>query len=106
MNRLILGLAVFASVATALPALANAQPVDAREASQQHRIVQGVRSGELTPRETHRLERREAALHVREAVMRSRHGGRLTYRERVRLNHSENRLSRAIYRAKHNMQVD
>jgi hypothetical protein len=109
MNRLILSLAAIASVATAMPAFtaaAYAQPVAHRQAVQQARIAQGVNSGALTPRETRRLEAREGRLQRREAVMRARHGGRLTLRDRRVLVRHENRLSHAIYRAKHNARID
>lgn len=104
MNRLIMGLAAFATLATAMPAFtaaANAQPVDQREAAQQARIAQGVRSGALAPRQTARLEHREARLQHQEARMRARHDGRLTHHDRRVLARHENRLSHAIYRAKH-----
>jgi len=108
MNRLILSLAAIASVATALPAFtaaANAQPVTHREAVQQSRIAQGVRTGALTPRETARLEHREARLQRREVAMRVRDGGRLTHHDRRVLARHENHISHAIYRAKHNARV-
>jgi Ni/Co efflux regulator RcnB len=109
MNRLILGLAAFATVATAMPAFtasASAQPVDRREATQQHRILQGARSGALTPHETQRLEHREGNVQRRESIMRARDGGRLTHRDRRVLARRENRISHAIYRKKHNVRVD
>jgi hypothetical protein len=106
MNRLILGLAAFASVAAAMPAVASAQDVGARQADQQARIQQGVRSGALTPHETGRLERGEARLAYRKDAMRARDDGRLTHHDRVALNREENRLSRHISRAKHNARVD
>jgi hypothetical protein len=105
MNRLILGLAAFATVATAMPAFtaaAFAQPVEQRQATQQARIAEGVRSGALTPHQTARLEHREARLQHQEARMRARHGGVLTHHDRRVLARHENHLSRAIYRAKHN----
>jgi hypothetical protein len=106
MNRLILNLAAFASVAAALPAVASAQDIGAREANQQARIHQGVRSGALTPHETRRLERGEARLAYRKDMMRARDDGRLTRHDRVALNRQENRLSHRIYRLKHNARVD
>jgi Ni/Co efflux regulator RcnB len=106
MNRLILSLAAFASVAAALPSVASAQDVGARQTNQQARIQQGVRSGELTGRETRHLERGEARLAYRKDMMRARDGGRLTGHDRVALNRQENRLSRHIFRAKHNGRVE
>ncbi len=104
MKSLILGLAAAASLAVALPAAA--QGVDAREHNQATRIEQGVRSGSLTPRETNRLERKEARLHRMEARVRFRHHGRLTPQARHRLQRVENRDSHLIYRLKHNRKAD
>ena len=103
MKTLILSLAAAASLAAALPAAA--QPVDAREHNQTARIEQGQRSGALTPRETARLETREARLHRVEARVRFRHSGRLTPHARRVLVRMENRDSHAIYRLKHNHRV-
>jgi hypothetical protein len=41
--------------------------VDRREARQQKRIEQGVKSGELTPKEARRLEAQQAKIQVDEA---------------------------------------
>ena len=106
MNRLILCLVAFASVAATLPCAASAQDVGARQANQQSRIEQGVRSGELTGRATRHIKRGDARLAYRKDVMRARDGGRLSGGDRVALNRQENRLSRHIYRAKHNARVD
>ena len=100
MKSLILGLAAAASLAAALPAAA--QGVGPREYRQEHRIHQGVRSGELTSREAWRLQHREGRLHRVEARDRSMHHGHLSWRERHRLQRMENRDSRAIWRLKHN----
>lgn len=96
-------------VATALLALAStvgmatsAQTINQRRADQQGRIAQGIRSGQLTPRETHRLEGREMSINRQERAMRRADYGRLTRRDRAVLNHRLNRTSRAIYRNKHN----
>ncbi len=109
MNRLILGLAGFASLAAAMPAFAtsaHAQPVGQREVNQQGRIQQGVRSGQLTPGETRYMETREARLNYRIDRLRARNDGHLSGRNRSVLQRQANRDSRAIYRAKHNSRVD
>ncbi len=74
------------------------------EVSPQARIGEGVESGQLTPRETARLERKEAR--VRSEIRRDRaaNGGTLTPAEKARINRQENRLSRQIYRQKHDAQ--
>jgi hypothetical protein len=104
MKHLVLGLAGLATLAVAMPAFA--QPVEHREVRQQERILQGARSGALTPGETRRLEAREDRLRQREAVMRARDAGHLTHRDRRVLARMENRDSRAIERLKHNRRFD
>lgn len=74
-----------------------------RAENQQDRIAQGVKSGELTPRETARLERREAGLNHR--VREMREDGKLTSRERRRIERQQDRLSRGIHRQKHDGQT-
>ena len=76
--------------------------VDRREARQQLRIQQGVRSGELSPGEAARL--RAGERHIRRAEWRAKSDGVVTPRARVRLNRALNRESRRIYRLKHNAQ--
>ena len=82
-----------------------AQPlprIDRLERSEQKRIRQGIRSGELTPREIRRLEREQARIRVEEAQAKS--DGTVTRQERRRLVRGLNRASRDIYRLKHNRQ--
>ena len=76
--------------------------INQRRENQQDRIAQGVRSGQLTARETAHLERREASIGREEHRMRAADGGRLTHGDRIALNHRLNHTSRAIYRDKHN----
>lgn len=76
--------------------------VNHRQHNQQHRIWQGVRSGELTGQEFHRLQVEQRVIRHKERVFRS--DGQLTGRERVNLHRSLNRSSRDIYRQKHDGQ--
>ncbi len=74
-----------------------------RQRRQTIRIGQGVESGELTRREAYRLN------HARKSLNHSiRHdridGGGLTKHERVKTHHRQDRLSRQIYRQKHDAQ--
>ncbi len=93
-------------VATALLALstsvAMAQNINHRKDHQQDRIAQGVRSGQLTARETGNLEGREASINREEHAMRRADNGRLTHADRAALTRRQNRVSRSIYRDKHN----
>jgi hypothetical protein len=74
--------------------------IDRREHSQQRRIVGGVRSGELTARETLRLERGE--WDIRRDEREAKEDGHVTARERAGLQRELNHESRLIHRAKHN----
>jgi hypothetical protein len=80
----------------------HAATINQRRELQQHRIAQGVRSGQLTGRETRHLERRETSMGREERHMRAADRGHLTRPDRIALNHRLNRTSRAIYRDKHN----
>jgi hypothetical protein len=74
-----------------------------RQARQQQRIAQGIESGQLTARETARLERKETRLN-REIRRDRADGGGLSAQERTKINRQQNRLSRQIYREKHDRQ--
>ena len=95
---------VAAALTLALAAPALAAEVDRREERQQDRIAQGVRSGELTPRETARLERKEARIDRQIKTERAANGGKLTPAERRQVNREQDRMSRRIYRQKHDAQ--
>ena len=75
--------------------------INQRKENQQDRIAQGVKSGELTPAETARLEHQEAGINKEEAGMRAQDNGKLTKQDRKLLNHQQNVESKRIYRAKH-----
>lgn len=94
-------------LATALPAFARDHGprdpgVNARQYNQQQRIGQGVRSGQLTPRETVRLEREQARIRAEERRYKS--DGVLTRAERADLQHDLNVANRHIYNEKHDAQ--
>ena len=90
-----------------LASVTNAQTktphVTKRQERQQTRIAQGVKSGELTPKETEHLEAREAK--IQHDKKEAKADGTVTPKERAKLNREENRTSRAIYRQKHDAQV-
>ena len=60
--------------------------------------------GEIEPRETARLERKEARIHREITSERAANGGALTPAERARIDRQQNRVSRQIYRQKHDAQ--
>lgn len=89
--------------ATAFAAVASAQGtlrMERRELRQDARIHQGVRSGELTRGEARRLALGQR--HVDRMESRARCDGRMSVRERVRIDRVQNRQSRHIWRLKHN----
>ena len=88
------------TIAVAAPAQAQ---VNYRQWNQDHRIQQGARSGELTRREYYRLQAQQARIDRAEDRMRWS-GGRLTNRERARLDRRQDRASARIYRQKHDRQ--
>lgn len=108
-KSLVVGLCVVCGLAASASVEARAQrrcggnrsrAVNTRQHNQQGRIYQGVRSGELTRRETLRLEREQSQIQREE--WRYRRDGELTARERAELQRELNQSSRHIYRAKHN----
>lgn len=95
--------------AVAVPAIAQtaapATPrIDKREAVQQQRIEQGVKSGQLTPQEAARLEKGQARVQSMEDKAKA--DGKVTAKERSRIEHAQDQQSRKIYREKHDRQHD
>ncbi|HEV2105362.1 MAG TPA: hypothetical protein VGU27_06485 [Candidatus Eisenbacteria bacterium] len=100
--RVLFAIAALAALtATVAAADSDSTPrVERREARQDARIRQGVRSGELTRGEATRL--RAGERHIDRMENRAKADGHVTPRERARLNRAQNRESRRIYRLKHN----
>jgi hypothetical protein len=100
--------AIIGGILTLAGAIALATPTEAsvngRQREQQQRIREGRQSGELTNRETARLERQERAIRQEERRFRA-NDGKLGPYERAKLNHDLNRTSRHIYEQKHDGQV-
>ena len=98
---------IIAGAAAGLFSLAaNAQTAGSevqRDVNQQQRIEQGLKSGQLTNREAGRLERGESRIDRREA--RAGRDGVVDAGEQRRIQASENRESRRIYREKHDAQT-
>jgi hypothetical protein len=93
-----------AALAVSTTGLAAAQtgPRDParRGVRQELRIRQGVRSGQLTRGETHRL--RMGQRHICRMELRARADDRLTMRERARLHRARDRQDARIWRLRHN----
>ncbi len=80
----------------------SAQEIQERKENQQDRIANGVANGSLTPHETANLENKEAGLNRETRRDRRQNGGNLTNKEKTKINRQQNKLSRNIYRDKHN----
>lgn len=74
-----------------------------RNINQQERIKAGVTSGELTKKETAKLQRGQARVEHKEAV--AGRDGHVGAREEVRIQRAEDNQSKKIYRQKHDVQV-
>jgi len=80
----------------------QAQEIQERKENQQDRIANGVKNGSLTAGETSNLEHKEAGLNHEIRQDRKQNGGNLTNKEKAKINRQQNRLSKNIYRDKHN----
>ena len=85
---------------TAAPTAPSTPKLDQRQANQQKRIDEGVKSGALTEKEAARLQKRQAQLAKHEEKAKA--DGVVTKQERRRLEREANRDSREIERLKHN----
>jgi len=95
-------LALSTTMAAVLASGVFAQEIKDRKENQQDRIAQGVKSGQLTAGETAKLERQEARINRETRRERAANGGKLTNREKVRINRQQNVESARIYNKKHN----
>ena len=99
--RMLFAVAALAMFTTAVAGAHDMTPrVDRREARQEMRIHQGMRNGQLTPREAARLQRGQR--HVQRMECRAKSDGFVSMRERARMGHAQNRQSRHIMRFRHN----
>ena len=80
--------------------------VNRREQNQQNRIAQGVKSGQLTPGETRRLERGEQRLQNNEKRDMAKDNGHLTKQDQHQLNREANHMSKRIYKDKRNAKTN
>jgi hypothetical protein len=101
MTAIAAGLAACA-IATAASAQ-NAAGAVQRDVNQQNRVEQGLKSGELTTKESGKLEREESRVDQMEAN--ALKDGKMTPAERRRLAAAQNSVSKDIYQDKHNAQT-
>jgi hypothetical protein len=97
-------IAVLAAFALPVMAQTNTPNIDQRQANQQQRIDQGVKSGELTGREAARLEKGQER--VQKMEDKAKADGKVTPKERARIEKAQNKQSRKIAQEKHDRQHD
>ncbi len=91
---------VLSLVFSSMTAFVWAGEVKKREENQQNRVAQGVKSGELTAGETARIEKGEQKIEAdRKAALAD---GKMTRKEKKKLNREENKESKKIHHLKHN----
>ena len=102
-SLLLASLTIFAGQAFAEQGARQHRPrdpgVNQRQHNQQHRIQQGVRSGQLTKEEVKDLRSEQKAIRQEERAYKS--DGQLTKEERKDLHQDMNELSKDIYQEKH-----
>lgn len=101
MKTLAIAAVAFAAMTTASAAQSYryADQIDRREANQEYRIQQGVRSGELTRREYLSLEAEQAR--IRQLEARAKRDGHITAYEAREIRAAQNAASRHIEHEKH-----
>lgn len=100
-SRLVVAATLLAAGAAAFAQTPPSTPqVDQRQANQQQRINQGVASGELTARESAKLQREQNRIARHEAAAKA--DGVVTPQERRRLHREQDQASRHIAHKKHN----
>lgn len=78
--------------------------IDKRQAEQQKRIDQGVKSGELTAKEAARMEKGQER--VQKMEDKAKADGKVTAKERARINQAQDVQSRHVAKEKHDRQQD
>jgi methionine-rich copper-binding protein CopC len=104
MKRTLISMMMGALLLGSVSSVLAQNQVNQRQRNQQKRIAEGVENGSLTPAETARLERQEAAIHHEVKTERKANGGKLTPQERREVNRQQDRESKRIYRQKHDAQ--
>jgi len=81
----------------------NNYDIDHHQYNHRQRIIEGIRSGQLTPAEVARLRQQEALIRRYEAI--AKRDGFITYQEQMRINRELDLLSRQIHQEKHDSET-
>lgn len=93
---------IFALAAFPVAAQTATPKVDARQANQEARIQQGVKSGSLTTKEAAKLEKGQDK--VQKMEDKAKADGKVTAKERAKLAKAQDKQSRKIAKQKQNKQ--
>ena len=99
MLKAVFGITVI-TLAFAASSYADTAKIDKREADQEKRIDQGVKSGALTPKEEAKLDAGQAKIERIEDKAKA--DGHVTKQERKHINKEQNVQSKKIHDMKHN----
>jgi hypothetical protein len=94
---------IFITSAVILNAQVASKTIATRQADQQARIKEGVKTEELTRPEVRKLEREQKNIQIEKRIAKA--DGKVTPREKRIITKDQNRASRDIYRQKHDAQV-
>lgn len=75
--------------------------VNQREQNQQNRVANGLKNGSMSAKQASNVEKREASVQQREKNDMAKHNGHLTKAEQNGINRQQNRVSKTIYKDKH-----
>lgn len=90
---------------TPTPPPATGKTIQQRKANQQKRVGEGLENGSLTAGEANKIEKKEKGLNAEQRDMREDNAGKLTAADKAKLNRQQNRLSKDIYKQKHDTQA-
>ncbi len=90
---------LLATTALLAAAPASADEIDRRQAYQQHRIQEGLRSGQITRSEYYRLQTEQAR--IAQMERRAERDGHIDRYEHAQIRHAQDQASRHIYAEKH-----
>jgi hypothetical protein len=103
MKNLILPIFAATSIVSAIaflnPSSASAGEIRVRQVNQEQRIYNGVQQGTISQQEYRNLQAREAKIAAQRRFYIS--DGSLSRKEAARLTNAQNRVSRVIYRDRH-----
>lgn len=83
------------------PSHPRVNEVNQREQNQQNRVANGMKNGTMNSKQATNVERRETAVQNREKRDMAAHNGHLTKAEQAGINRQQNRISKSIYKDKH-----